>query len=115
MGIVQHGGKKLEVFEGRPNEVISITTVQVVMVKFTNSEGFVDTALALCFGKDTQDQKAPGIYMVESNKLKELLTIPFPHIKAGVRAKLAALGPAVLPETTALELDHFEAAEDKHG
>lgn len=102
MAQIQKGSEKREIIENRPNEVISVAEVRVVMIKFTDKDGFVDNALALCFGKDREDGKL-GVFAINGQKLSELLTIPHKFVKDGVRKYFdVAEEEAVLEDAGAL-------------
>lgn len=103
MGMVQEGTKQREIIHGRENQVISATSVNLLAVKFTDSDGAVDICLAFCFGKEKDG--LPGVYVIQPRHMSEMLAIPLEFIKKGVRAHLAAQAPAEAPESVDLGPD----------
>lgn len=90
MAEIRSGKEKREVIENRPNEVISVAEVKLLMFRFTDKDGFVDNGLAFCFGKDVEDAHKPGVYAISGQDLGQLLKIPHKYVKEGVRRFLEA-------------------------
>lgn len=91
MAVVREGTRQREVYEGRPNQVISTTDVKLIAVKFTDSEGMADVCLAFCWGKQADGKT--GVFVIEPRNLPEMLRIAQPHVRAGVIQALAAQQP----------------------
>lgn len=113
-GKVQQGTQAPEYVPGKPNQVIGIAPAEILAVKFTNAEGRVGAALAIVFGKDTQDGGAGVYILAEQVQMTEQLTIAGPVVRDGVRKYLSGRKPVSaegIPET-ALGLNGSGDGED---
>lgn len=79
-----------------PNVVISTTPAKLLAVKYADGGAKVQMAMVVVFGKDTNDGK-PGVFvLVDSNMMRDNVTIASPHIRQGVLQALASSPDAPL-------------------
>lgn len=99
MSQVQNNTTKRRVIEGRPRQVINTGKIDWIAFEFTDSVGTVDVGIAAVFGKDPTTGK-PHVSVINPSVIKELLSIPDPHIRDGILAAHAKMDvpAAELPE-----------------
>lgn len=100
--------KQREIIPNRPNQVISVTEVKLVAFRFTDGDGNVDTTVAICGGKDSEDGGI-GVLAIDARDFQRGIVIPTPYVKKGIRALLAEQNKApVLESPEGLELGDGE-------
>lgn len=91
-----------DVYHDRPNEVISATPVELVMLKRSNSENKVEVVLCASFGTDAEDGGAGVFILVHPDQLSKNLVRAREDIRVRVRQELnhaaAAQPPAEVPD-----------------
>jgi hypothetical protein len=98
MSQVSSSGIKREIVNGKPSQVLGIAQVEWDAVRFTNAQGEVDVCISATFGVDPQTGEEQSV-VIEPRVLKDLLTIPHPHIREGIRkARKARKAAAAMPE-----------------
>jgi hypothetical protein len=90
MGTVRGPKSAPEYVPGKSSTVTGITEAQIYAVAFVNAEGRKSMCLTLVFGKDTEDEGQPGVYILaDEDRMRENLAIANPYVKKGVREHIA--------------------------
>lgn len=80
-------GSERREYTDSPNKLLAVTDVAVKAIKYTGSNGQVQSALAMVYG--TAEDGKPGVFiLVDGDKMRDNITVAAPHIRRGVLESL---------------------------
>lgn len=76
-------GSKEGEYSDKPNAVLATTDAKLMAVKYTGSNGRIEDAVVMIFGK--AEDGDPGVFvLMDAERMRDNLKVAFPHVRAGV-------------------------------